>query len=82
LISFSPDIADPAFAPAVDDPISDGFSSFEVVNLLTHILNKIVPKQFDMVGISPIYDEGYITQAFAVDIINLFITSIAGRLED
>lgn len=79
LFAFSPDFADPAFAPAVVDPVSDGFTSYQTIAFIRTVLKKISPKQFDITDFSPVYDEGRITQVFASDIVNLFITSIAEK---
>lgn len=78
-LSFAPDFADPAFAPAVIDPVSDGFTSFQTLTFLAALLKAVSPAAYDICDLSPVYDEGRITQVFAGDVVNTFIAAIAAK---
>ncbi len=76
-VSFAPDFIDPAFAPAVVDPVADGFTSYQALQFLKEMLQYVKPVGFDLTDISPVYDAGRITQVLLSDIVNEFIGCIA-----
>lgn len=77
MVSFSMDFLDPMFAPGTGRPVSEGFSSFETLELLRGALTGLDIKGFDLTEVSPNYDSCRMTQNLASDIVNEFIALIA-----
>jgi agmatinase len=51
------DVLDPAFAPAVQNPEPDGFTTNMLLNILCEVCDRRVTA-FDLVEVTPIYDKG------------------------
>jgi arginase family enzyme len=51
------DIVDPAFAPAVQNPESDGISTSELLDIVCALCDKRVVG-FDVLEVAPVYDQG------------------------
>jgi len=63
-LSVDMDILDPAFAPAVQNPEADGIDTHTLIDLLCALCNKRVVG-FDVLEISPVYDQGISSVAAA-----------------
>jgi agmatinase len=66
-LSIDMDVLDPAFAPAVQNPESDGLETFTLLEVLGNLCDKRVIG-FDVVEVAPIYDQG-VTAIHAAKII-------------
>ena len=51
------DVLDPAFAPAVQNPEPDGITTTQLIDLVCSLIDKRV-LGFDLVEVTPIYDQG------------------------
>jgi agmatinase len=56
-LSVDMDIVDPAFAPAVQNPESDGISTSELLDIVCALCDKRVVG-FDVLEVAPVYDQG------------------------
>jgi agmatinase len=56
-LSVDMDVADPAFAPAVQNPEADGISTSDLLDIACALCDKRVVG-FDVVEIAPVYDQG------------------------
>ncbi|WP_312497695.1 agmatinase [Enterococcus sp.] len=73
-VSFDIDFIDPAFAPGTGTPVPGGASSFDTLKIINHLTNLNIIG-FDLVEVSPQYDNSEITVLLAANIIHELITS-------
>lgn len=50
------DAVDPAFAPGVNSPSPGGFTSREVIDLVSRLSKELRPRVFDVVEVTPLVD--------------------------
>ncbi len=55
-LSLDMDAVDPAFAPGVNSPSPGGFTSREVINLVSKLSRELRPRVFDVVEVTPLVD--------------------------
>jgi agmatinase len=68
-ISFDIDVLDPAFAPGTEIPSSGGLSTRQALDLLRIATQHAMPVGFDIVEVSPPFDNGDITTFAALKLI-------------
>jgi agmatinase len=64
-LSIDMDVVDPAYAPGVNAPSPGGFSSREVIMLVTQLSKSLRPLAVDVVEVTPAYDVGDVTSSLA-----------------
>ncbi|GGP19980.1 agmatinase [Thermocladium modestius] len=55
-LSLDMDAVDPAFAPGVNSPSPGGFTSREVIDLVSRLSKELRPRVFDVVEVTPLVD--------------------------
>jgi agmatinase len=68
-VSFDIDALDPAFAPGTEIPSAGGMSTRQALDLLAAVLSRSSPVGFDVVEVSPPFDNGEITSFAALKLI-------------
>jgi agmatinase len=68
-VSFDIDALDPAFAPGTEIPSAGGMSTRQALDLLGAVLARTSPVGFDLVEVSPPFDNGDITSFAALKLI-------------
>jgi agmatinase len=68
-VSFDIDALDPAFAPGTEIPSAGGLSTREALDLVAAVLGRTSPVGFDIVEVSPPFDNGDITTLAALKLI-------------
>jgi len=68
-VSFDIDALDPAYAPGTEIPSSGGMSTRQALDLLGAVLARTSPVGFDLVEVSPPFDNGDITSFAALKLI-------------
>lgn len=77
-LTFDIDFVDPAYAPGTGTPEVGGFTSYESLHLVRSLkdLNYI---GFDVVEVSPSYDQGEITSYLAANIVFEYLSILAAK---
>ena len=68
-VSFDIDALDPAFAPGTEIPSAGGLSTRQALDLVATVLGRTSPVGFDLVEVSPPFDNGDITTLAALKLI-------------
>jgi arginase family enzyme len=68
-VSFDIDALDPAYAPGTEIPSAGGLSTRQALDLLSVVLARTSPVGFDIVEVSPPFDNGDITSFAALKLI-------------
>ncbi|ABW02366.1 arginase family protein [Caldivirga maquilingensis] len=68
-VSINLDVVDPAFAPGVNSPSPGGFTSREVIRIIAELSRRIRPRVFDVVEVTPPFDNNDLTSMLASVII-------------
>jgi arginase family enzyme len=68
-VSFDIDALDPAYAPGTEIPSAGGMSTRQALDLLGAVLARTSPVGFDLVEVSPPFDNGDITSFAALKLI-------------
>jgi agmatinase len=68
-VSFDIDALDPAFAPGTEIPSAGGMTTREALGLLGAVLARTSPVGFDLVEVSPPFDNGDVTSFAALKLI-------------
>ena len=55
-LSLDMDAVDPAFAPGVNSPSPGGFTSREIIDLVSRLSRELKPRVFDVVEVTPLVD--------------------------
>jgi len=68
-LSVNLDVVDPAFAPGVNSPSPGGFTSREVIRLVSLLSHSLKPRIFDVVEVTPPFDLNDVTSMLAAVIL-------------
>lgn len=78
-ISVDMSFVDPAFAPGVTTPVSGGFASVDIRQIIRYIGVELDVKAMDVVDFTPSYDPGHITAQLVESIMRDSVAAFAKR---
>lgn len=78
-VSIDMSFVDPAFAPGVTTPVSGGFASVDIRQIMRYIGVNLDVKAMDIVDFTPSYDPGHITAQLVESIMRDSVAAFAKR---